>query len=133
MAGSFSLDLSRIVAKAKGNIDLVVQKTTMDMFGRVIMRSPVDTGRFRGNWQASVGSYGSEFDLNTTDKTGSDAVEKASNVALSTPAGNVTFLVNNLPYAQRLEYGHSKQAPGGMVRLTAVELQQDFEKAARSV
>lgn len=30
--------------------------------------------------------------------------------------GDTAYLVNNLPYAVPLEYGHSSQAPAGMVR-----------------
>jgi hypothetical protein len=32
------------------------------------------------------------------------------------------YFTNNLPYAQALENGHSNQAPGGMVGLTALML-----------
>ena len=38
-------------------------------------------------------------------------------------AGNVVYLTNNLPYAQRLEYeGWSKQAPAGMVRVNMARI-----------
>ena len=139
MSGSFALDLSRIIAKAKGNVDLVVQKTTMDLFAAVINKTPVDTGRARGNWQASVGNYGKTSDQNMMDKTGEATTAKAAEVAMKTPAGNVVYLVNSLPYIQILEYGRasgkpgSLQAPHGMVRITAVEFQQHFEKATRSI
>ncbi|HDC4535906.1 TPA: hypothetical protein O8U17_001843 [Enterobacter asburiae] len=90
-------------------------------------------GRFRGNWQVS-------FDAPTTDETG--RVDKTGN--LTTAAGNYTlslfkvgmkaiYFCNNVPYAYRLEMGHSSQAPGGMVRITAAELQRFFEDAVREV
>jgi hypothetical protein len=40
--------------------------------------------------------------------------------------------VNNLPYAVPLEYGHSKQAPGGMVRITLARFQQIVDEAIRN-
>ena len=46
--------------------------------------------------------------------------------------GATIYLVNNLPYAVRLEYGWSKQAPAGMVRITAAEFQSIVDDAARS-
>lgn len=90
-------------------------------------------GRFRGNWQVS-------FDAPTTDETG--RVDKTGN--LTKAAGNYTlslfkvgmkaiYFCNNVPYAYRLEMGHTSQAPGGMVRITAAELQRFFEDAVREV
>ncbi|EOZ1451726.1 hypothetical protein [Enterobacter bugandensis] len=90
-------------------------------------------GRFRGNWQVS-------FDTPTTDETG--RVDKSGD--LTKAAGNYTlslfkvgmkaiYFCNNVPYAYPLEMGHSTQAPGGMVRITAAEFQRFFEEAVREV
>jgi len=90
-------------------------------------------GRFRGNWQVS-------FDARTTDETG--RVDKAGHLTIA--AGNVTlglfkvgvgdiYFCNNVPYAYRLEMGHSSQAPGGMVRITAAEFQRYFSEAVSEV
>ena len=43
------------------------------------------------------------------------------------------YLTNKLPYAQALEYGHSQQAPSGMVRVSARMALQELENAVRSV
>ncbi|HDV9839646.1 TPA: hypothetical protein RKW99_001769 [Enterobacter asburiae] len=102
--------------------------------GMDIKASPGYTGgRFRGNWQVS-------FDAPTTDETG--RIDKTGN--LTKAAGNYTlslfkvgmkaiYFCNNVPYAYRLEMGHSSQAPGGMVRITAAEFQRFFEEAVREV
>jgi hypothetical protein len=45
-------------------------------------------------------------------------------------AGLVFYLTNNVPYAQRIEDGWSRQAPNGLVALTAVEFQQIVDEAA---
>lgn len=90
-------------------------------------------GRFRGNWQVS-------FDARTTDETG--RVDKAGHLTMA--AGNVTlglfkvgvrdiYFCNNVPYSYRLEMGHSSQAPGGMVRITAAEFQRYFSQAVTEV
>jgi hypothetical protein len=52
--GNFELDIQRFVDKANGNINLVVRKVALDLFTRVIMKSPVDTGRFGaiGRWRS---------------------------------------------------------------------------------
>jgi len=130
--GNFTLDLTRFANKTKLNVDTVVQKATHDIFRSVILKSPVDTGRFRANWLASVNSYGS-MTLDDTDKSGTTTVSAVGAVALSAKAGGIVYLVNNLPYAQRLEYGYSKQAPAGMVRITIMEYQQYINKAVAGV
>jgi hypothetical protein len=129
---SFELDISRFVAKAKGNIDLVIRKIALDIFTRVILKSPVDTGRFRGNWQVAIESIPSGT-LALDDKTGTATIAKATATTLGLRAGQMITLVNNLAYARALEYGHSKQAPAGMVRLTLQEFGAVVTKAASEV
>lgn len=132
MSGQFSLDLSRLVKKAKGNLDLVTQKVTFDLFEAVILKSPVLTGRFRANWQASAGTYGST-PVDSVDPTGASAISGMSSVALHTPAGSTVYLTNPLPYSIPLEYGYSQQAPQGMVRVTVTEYQARVNQIVRTL
>jgi hypothetical protein len=132
VADNFTLDIQRFVDKAKGNIDLVVRRVSLDVFRRVILKSPVDTGRFKGNWQVGIGSYPTTT-LNVLDKTGQVAINKAAGAAATLQAGQTIYLVNNLPYAIGLEFGKSKQAPAGMVRLTIAEFGGIVNRAASSV
>lgn len=118
--GSFTLNLQKWVDKTKGNLDLVVRKVAFEMFSRVIQKSPVDTGRFKGNWQVAIGSVPSGT-LELFDKAGTATMSRVTATVLGLKAGDVIILVNNLEYARALEYGHSKQAPAGMVRLTVSE------------
>ena len=90
-------------------------------------------GRFRGNWQVS-------FDQRAAGETG--RIDKAGHETIA--AGNLVleqfkvgttavYFCNNVPYAYRLEMGHSSQAPGGMVRITAAEFQRFFSDAVSEV
>lgn len=128
----FTANIAAFVEKAKGNMDLVVRKVALEMFTRVVIKSPVDTGRFKGNWQVAIGSIPAGT-LNLDDKAGTATIAKVTAAALNLEAGQVIYLVNNLPYAQKLEFGHSKQAPSGMVRLTILEFNNVVENAAQSV
>lgn len=130
--GSFELQIQRFVDKAKGNTTLVVRKVSLDLFRRVIMKSPVDRGRFKGNWQVAIGAIPAGI-LEIDDKSGTATIAKATAVTLNMKAGEVIYLVNHLPYGPRLEYGWSKQAPGGMVRLTVEEYGAVVAKAANEV
>lgn len=117
---SFASEVNAWIAKTNTKTETVVRKIAVDVFGRVIMMSPVDTGRFRGNWQVAIGGPASGT-LETTDKSGSATLSEAQTKALSMKVGDVIYMVNNLPYALRLEYGHSGQAPSGMVRIVAAQ------------
>jgi len=108
----------------------VVRGTLLDMTSKIIKRSPVDTGRFRGNWQASFGSPKQNI-TSTSDRTGARATAQAGAVINSMEMGQTFYLANNLPYATRLEFGYSEQAPQGMVRVTVAEFQEAVNKAAR--
>jgi hypothetical protein len=128
----FDIDITRWVEKANGNASMVVRKVCLDLFRRVIMRTPVDTGRARGNWQCDIGSIPIGA-IATTDKSGAGAISRASSKALRAQAGEIVYLVNSLPYIGRLENGWSQQAPAGMVGVTVAEYAQVAEQAAREV
>lgn len=115
----------------------MVRKIALDMFSRVIEKSPVDTGCFKSNWQVSIGSIPSGTITPERDKKGyydfEPAVTAVMAKTLETKAGDVVYLINNISYSRRLEYGWSKQAPAGMVRLTIVEFQGIVTQAAASL
>lgn len=118
------------VEKTLTKLDLAVQKISIEMFSRIILRSPVDTGRFRANWQVEIGTIpDGELDLYDESPNGIATINAATAVALNVKAGDIITLVNNLPYAQVLEEGHSAQAPQGMVALTI----QEFQEVAKKV
>lgn len=126
---TFEADVSRFLRKYRDRMDIVFRKVALDMFTKVIMRSPVDTGRFRGNWQVAIGRVPDGV-LDLTDKSGRATISKATAASMNLRAGQVIYLANNLPYARRLEYGWSKQAPRGMVRITIREFNASVRKAA---
>lgn len=128
MAGSFALDISRFVAAANGRIDIVIRKVSLDLFQRIILKSPVDTGRFRGNWQVAIGRVPQDT-LEVEDKNGTATIARTTATALGVKAGDVIYFVNNLPYAERLEYGWSKQAPAGVVNAALLEFDAVVNKA----
>ena len=118
--GQFTNQLRAFNEKTTRNANKVLALSSFVVFSRVITRSPVDTGRFRGNWQIGVGSAPAD-ELEATDKTGGPTISNGENVALSARLGQDVFIVNNLPYASRLETGYSQQAPAGMVAVTVAE------------
>lgn len=112
---SFALDLNKFAAKAGANADKVVRKVCFDLAAQVIQGTPVDTGRARGNWQASL-DRPREGSSDATDRSGAVTIA-AAGASITNAPGRIFYLTNNLPYIYRLEYlGWSQQAPTGWVR-----------------
>lgn len=131
MAG-FALDVRNFVEKTKRNNETVMRAVSLKLFSAIIKASPVDTGRFRMNWQASGPSPATGI-VAGVDASGSKAVTEAA-AYINGSSGWMEFtLANNLPYAQRLEYGWSKQAPTGMVRVNVLRFQQLIDEEAAKV
>lgn len=126
---TFALDITKWTESTKARVTLAARKISLELFTRVILRSPVDTGRFRGNWQVAIGSVPSGT-VEIDDKSGTATIGKMTAKVLELEAGDVITLVNNLPYAWRLETGWSTQAPGGMVGLAVAEYQPIVAKVA---
>jgi len=129
---SFTLDVSKFVEKAKKNPEKVMRQVSIKLFSAIIKASPVDTGRFRMNWMASGGTPAAGT-TDATDKSGNIAIGNATSFVLKAANWHEFTLTNNLPYAQRLEYGWSKQAPQGMVRTNVSRFQQLINEEANKV
>lgn len=129
---AFSLDISKWAEQTKSDIALTVRKTAMDMFTRIVLRSPVDTGRFRANWYTSLGSPSDKKDWESEDKSGAVSISRINSTAQQYNLGDMIWMSNNLVYAWPLERGHSGQAPAGMVGITVQEFQSVFDRAAKS-
>jgi hypothetical protein len=89
-------------------------------------------GHFRANWQIGVGVRPMN-EIDGVDKTG-EATQAAIYAAIPMSVlGHTYYLVNNVPYAQRLEDGWSwHQAPQGMVHLAIMEYQRIVNDAIKS-
>ena len=127
---SFSKDLDKVTMNLKGYAEEMVRGTLFNLSASIIKASPVDTGRFRGNWQASLNAP-KQGKLQRLDRTGGGAINDMSSVVMSLNMGQTFYLTNNLPYARRLEYGYSKQAPSGMLRINVMRVQSELEKARK--
>lgn len=130
---TFTLQLSAFAAKAKGNADAVVRKVVLDVGRSVVEKSPVDTGRFRANWQHSVAEI-NEATSAAVDPGGEATIGLlAASIGSLPGTGEIHYLTNSLPYAVRLENGYSKQAPAGMVAVTVIDYQQFVDRAVASL
>lgn len=132
MNESFKRDFAALLKKAGDKAEMVVRKTALELQSSMIEMSPVDTGRFKGNWQCGVGGVNTDTSSGE-DKSGSGAIGRTQATLEGWKPGQTIALTNSLPYARRLEYGWSKQAPGGMVRLTVQNYSAALAKAVASI
>lgn len=155
--GKFTLNVDRFIEKTKADADKVVRLLALQALRSVVMKSPVDTGRFRANWMVGVG----DFSARTTeafDLEGERTITTGLGVISGVKAGQVVYIYNNLPYGPVLEYGlypnpplygsldrktkqmvikstngYSRQAPEGMVRITLRELSSSMRQTVQQL
>ena len=134
---SFESDVRQVEDGLVEGVNVTIVRTALATLGPVVRGTPVGNaalwkanpsgtprkpppgyagGRARGNWTVSIGSEDSN-ELNTRDKSGSGTISKGRAVlSRYSPPWKTVFIQNNVPYIQRLNEGHSKQArPGGFV------------------
>jgi hypothetical protein len=104
-----------------------------EVFERVVERTPVDTGRARGNWRIARNEIDDRVDVNEFDPDASEPPAKAAEALEGLRPGDSVNITNGLPYIWSLEHGHSRQAPEGMILLTAAEFPGIVEHAAATL
>ncbi|TBE67420.1 HK97 gp10 family phage protein [Rhizobium ruizarguesonis] len=125
-AFQFALSLDRLAEQLTDEVmQQVTQKLALQALSGVVLKSPVKSGRFRGNWNVSIDTADRSVS-DATDQAGGATVTRGAAVINAVPPYRVIWLSNNLPYARRLETGWSKQAPAGVVALTLAELESQL-------
>lgn len=84
------------------NVSELVRAVALEADAQLKAQSPVDTGRFRSNWDKQI-----------------EPLEAS--------------VFNNLPYAERLANGWSKQAPEGWIETIAANMKPYAEAQARRI
>jgi len=113
--------------RVEENANALKRKAALAVDATVVLATPVDTGRARSNWQASLGAPATgtreAYSPGTGGATGganaAAAQEQAKAVIARSQPEQAIHITNNLPYIGRLNEGWSAQAPAGFVQ-TAV-------------
>ena len=128
---SLARDVRVFAHKTKQDTRAVIRASTLEISASIILRTPVDSGRARNGWYATLDTPSTKIPKKTKaskninapgpDSNSARAISRATAV-ISDFGGNVYYLTNNLPYIRRLEYeAWSTQAPAGMMRVSAAE------------
>jgi hypothetical protein len=149
---SFSLDLAAFATKTNLKADAIARDVVLAVDKQIVELTPIGKpelwainqgrakgdlikpagyvgGRLAANWQYGKNEVpeGELFEPNNyigyPDKTATVSTQM-SKLQVGQGAGNIHYLANNLPYAQRIEDGTwSTQAPAGMVGITVIEFE----------
>ncbi len=103
-------------------IENAVQKSraalTQELFNRAVEKTPVNTGRARAAWTVSEDAPDS-----AVPPEGQDVYQPPIYTADESQAAyGITFVSNNVEYADELEFGSSDQNPSGMLRVSREEV-----------
>lgn len=131
--GQFNIDFSNLS-------DEVFRVTVIKFFGQIVQASPVDTGRFRANWFVTTSRPSIRIEPNL-EKSENQVNQRIVRKVNGSRNQRVFWLTNNLPYSEVIEFGgygdgpktrggFSRQAPKGVVRITAKRFSRIFNENA---
>lgn len=142
---TFAQDLQKFAEHVDIEIATVVQKICSDLFTRIVgnfesHRHPVDTGRARAGWAISIGTPAFFLPATVPQSLLNERAAKKRKGEKPEPifplpgdpdvsaidGTQQVFILNNLPYIEALENGHSQQAPNGMVKLSLLEVEAEI-------
>jgi hypothetical protein len=126
----FKRNFAALMQKAGRKAEMVVRASALSVGASLVRRTPVDTGRAKGNWVPGIGAANTSTSANSS---GDAAVSAINQTLQAWRPGQTIYITNSLPYIKRLEDGWSKQAPAGMVRLTVVEWADSVRRAAEGI
>lgn len=131
--GSFSVTLSNNILNLQMDIDVAVNDTLFKFGTRLVEESPVGNpdlweskappgyvgGHFRAQWQHGFNDAPNEI-INAIDPIGDITIQNIFESIMASNVAGIHWFVNLAQYAQKLEDGHSTQAPAplGIVRLS---------------
>jgi hypothetical protein len=154
-AARFNAEVRKFTKRlTRDELVLFHKKIHLEALRRVVLKTPVDTGRARGNWQTTLGTP-ADGEVDRLDKRGGGVIASEGLGKLTLlRAFSTSWLTNNVPYIEVLERGlypnpvkfgsyvprrrggrrhvirsaggYSKQAPNGMLAVTLAELRLIF-------
>lgn len=131
-AQEFSAQLSNFASQFEDQFELIVETAVKKLFNTIILRSPVDTGAYRGSHNIANGTVpsGGTFEGGSSEAEDPSYDREANSGAATQKARNnirnwhwklssgVIWIYNNQPYAEVLEFGGYPKNPvmGSYVR-----------------
>jgi len=129
---SFASDLRRFANLTSQKMETVVKSSLVRIGTSIVVKSPVDTGRFRSNWLAAYGTADTTVNM-SVDPGGQSSLNRLKMSVNGLNFHEYFYFTNSLPYAKGLEYGDSMQAPSGMVRVSVAAWENILDDEIRKI
>lgn len=139
----FEIKFNAAIGATLDDIDKRIRAGSLELFTAIVMGTPVGDpdlwqnkapagyvgGTLRGNWQIGIDREPAGT-IDTTDEDGGSTVAAGNGqlAGFSLDRNSDIYISNNLPYAERVEYGWSSQAPQGMVRINVRAFKEMMER-----
>ncbi|NBW19445.1 MAG: HK97 gp10 family phage protein [Caulobacteraceae bacterium] len=135
-----NIKITEIGDYANNQMEKLLRAAVLETDSLLKQASPVDTGRFRASWQVGENAAGT-YDAGPQQSPSNPGRDKTSAPAApmfplrkmnyqQERIGNVYSVHNNLPYAESLANGSSKQADRGFIQGIAKDVQGRVRIAA---
>ena len=119
---------------ANNQMEKLLRSAVLETDALLKSASPVDTGRFRASWQVGENATSSPPDYLGNEGGPNANIPPMVKINYQDERlGNVYSVHNNLPYAEPLANGSSKQANAGWVQGVAKDVQSRVRKAADDI
>lgn len=126
---SFVSDVNKWAENAGLDVDKTLRATVLELGKEIIQTTPVDEGTARNNWFTGINR--NPRGRRNPSKNGSGSISNLESEYVKFGMGKRFRLVNRIPYILKLEYGSSKQAPSGMLRLAVQKARRIIREKAR--
>lgn len=120
----FNRHIQKMINKYPGKANIILKKFGLDVLKRIIQKNPVRTGRSRAGWYAAMQGLGGQYNFGSSLEV-EEGKGQGSYKEHLFGSKRWIDLINAVKYAIFLEYGHSLQAPHGMVRISMREMTGD--------
>jgi len=121
----FNAELEKAAEKIHGDCEKFHKSVCLEVLSRIVLRTPVDTGRARGNWMVEIGrpAVGVLDVKGSAGEMASTSINKGITKLSDIPPFSLVHITNNLEYISYLEYDRrSKQFPEGFLEITLTEM-----------
>lgn len=132
----FNKALRKFAAQSNISTEKVIRKVAFDLLSNILRpepygKYPVDYGQSRAGWFMSVVGLGKKFDFDSNLKSGSKVQEGKSQSKFKsnlTGGNKYVEMINGVNHTIFLEYGHSKSAPLGFIRISMRKMRGKLPK-----
>ncbi|MDT8445787.1 MAG: hypothetical protein RRB13_02680 [bacterium] len=122
-ADQFAQHLEDLGSAIQGDLDQIHRQTALELFRRIVEKTPVDTGLARANWQLSDQLNSKVLELGPPQEPDLDGITAAQGL----------WLFNNLSYIDQVEAGNSGSAGAGAVAVSLEETKHWLEKELKKM